>query len=580
MRKKQWVAALLGLAIALPTTVFADIPSYLDEQEYTNILTDNFYEERGIVLENDPYLGILTIKNGEGKSIKLNYYREEVVVEKDPYYESEDRIGYLDELFPHFSFDPRDTTVDKIKPGDGIYVRYNKDHAITYISAYNDYIMRYAKVQSFNYNTGTTPTLTLEDEKGNIYTYEIGLDTPVTRGGTAFTISEIKLGDWAKVLVSQHILGEGMLLEEVKEVVLDADARYISNVYRGQVAGVDTYKNMLNVKNAQSLIKTGWSYPINVLALKMNPREIESYLIGQPVSLDYIARSLRNGSGYVYVAAEQHMGKENAIKLNFQSKMQTTLPFTTVTYASPGVIKLLTGETLYLAKDAIVVRDKRLVEPYNIMVGDRVQTVITGEHKVAVANIVPDVVQGALQIYRGRVKKISDNDTFEVETFSMLEGNKWYYHPTPRTFTIDTSTKFYADDGIVEGGIKQFLGYGEDSKIGDVYTIVSIGDRAYSIVDMPYTKESVKGEVYAVGADGIQIKDVYYYHRGQKKWLEYSKKNTGATINLSPNTIIVREGKVVPPSKLQKGDKIKIMLEESIKDTSGKTTGYVIIVEG
>ena len=76
------------------------------------------------------------------------YYPYDLQVEKQPYYESEDKIGYLDEMFPNFSYDPRDTDISNIKAGDCIYVRKNQEGVITYISAYNDYIMRYGKIIS------------------------------------------------------------------------------------------------------------------------------------------------------------------------------------------------------------------------------------------------------------------------------------------------------------------------------------------------------------------------------------------------------------------------------------------------
>lgn len=580
MKRLYKLTGIICLSLSIGVSAFANTSPYLNAEEYSDILRDNFYEDRGIVVENNPALGYIVYKNAAGREVTKNYYREEVIVEKQPYYEGEDRLGYLDELFPSFSFDPRDTTINGIKAGDCIYIRMNKNNVVTYISAYNDYIMRYGKINSFTFNTGEMANILLEDEAGRTYYYDVPLNTPVTKGGKAYSLSVIKPGEWAKVLVAQKILGEGIIEEEIQEIVLDNDSRYISNVYRGQIAGLNMTKNILNLKNAQKIIKTGWSTYTNLMSISLNPRKMEAYLTGNPISSDYITRYLRNADGYVYVAAENFMGKENAVKLNFQSKLQRTLPATTVTYASPGVVKLLSGETVYIAKDAIIVRDKRLIESHGIMVGDVMQAVITGENKLAVANITTDLTTGSLEIFRGRIKKVKDLEEFEVESFSKLDGNAWYFHPTPRTFAIDQQTKFYTEEGFVTGGINTFLGYGEKSQIGEVYTVIAVGEKAYMIVDMPYSKESLKGEVYAVDDESVKVKDVYYYHTAQKKWLEYSRKNTGATLNVTPNTVIIKGGKVIPASKLEKGDKIKAMLEVNLKDTDGTVDGYIIVVEG
>ena len=579
MRRLFKAACITCLSLSLVSSAFADQSTYLNEEEYKDILKDNFSEDKGIVIDNSPELGYITYRNSSGRQITRNYFRDEVTVEKQPYYESEDRLGYLDELFPNFQFDPRDVKISSIKAGDCIYIRTNKAGAVTYISAFNDFVMRYGKVNTFTFNTGDTGNILLEDETGKMYSYSVPLDVPVTKGGASYSLSTVNPGDWVKVLVVQKVLGEGIVEEEVKEIVIDNNTRYISNVYKGQVAAVNTYKNLLNLKNAQKLVKNGWSEYANLTPISLNPRNIESYFTGNPVSLDYVTRNLRN-SGYVYVAAENFMGKENAIKLNFQSKLQRTLPLSTVIYAAPGMIRLLSGETIYVAKDAIIIRDKRMVESHNIMVGDAVQAVVTGENKLAVAYVSSQITTGSLQVFRGRIKKIEDGEQFEVETFSALEGNTWYFHPTPHTFSIDNNTKFYTSSGYAAGGINTFLGYGANSLIGDVFTVIAVGEKAYMIIDMPYTKESLKGEIYKVDGGGVSVKDVYYYHLTQKKWMEYSRKNVGATLTLKPNTVIIKNGKVIPASKLEKGDKIKAMLDKNLKDTNGTVESYVIVVEG
>ncbi len=579
MKKVRLLFAGIFLSLSMSTTTFADIQPYLNQSEYNDMLNDNYSEDRGIVVENYPELGYLVYRNSKGNTITRNYYMDELVVEKQPYYEMEDKLGYIDELFPNFSYDPRDTTINSIQAGDSIYIRVNKEGNVTYISAYNDYVVRYGKVVSFNYNTGEMANLQLQDENGNLYSYSIGVGIPVTKGGKVYAISTIQTGSWVKVLVCQKILGEGIIEETAQEIVVDNDYRVISNIYRGQLTSVDTIKKILNVKNAQALGKSNWGAYNTLLRLSLDTKNLSSYLIGNRVSLDYVSRNLKNADGYVYVATENYRGKENAIKLNFQSKLQTTLEPSLVTYASANTVKLLSGETIYLSEDAIIVRDKRMVDGNSIMVGDTLQAVVTGENKLAVGNIISERTTGSLQVFRGRIKRINARESFQVETFSLLESNTWYYHPTPQTFSIDADTKFYAEGGLVEEGIEKFLAYGDESEVSNVYTIVAIGEKAYMIVDMPYVTESVKGQVYEVDGEGIRIKDAYYYHKNQKKWVQYSNKNLGATISVGANSVIIKNGKVVPARSLEEDDKISAMVTENLKDSNGTASSYIIIVE-
>ena len=580
MRKKGYLAGSLLLALSMNTTILANVSPYLTQEEYRDVVNDNFYEDRGIVVENRPSLGYIIYKNSYGQEITATYYPYEVQVEKQPYYEEEDRIGYLDEMFPNFEYDPRDTDISSIEPGDCIYIRTNKDNVVTYISAYNDYMMRYGKIVSFDYNTGTTLSLQLQDEKGNVYYYEIDATTPITKGSKLINASAMKVGDWVKVLVCEKILGEGIIDEEVLEIVVDNDTRVISNLYRGQITSVDTYKKLINIKNAQTLGKSAWTTYKSLVRLGVDVNTAVAYREGNRISFDYISRYLKNSDGYVYIAAESYKGSENAVKLNFQGTYQNTLPASQVISATPTSVKLLSGENIIINEDSIVVRDNRLVGGANIMVGDTLQAVVSGNNNLAVGRITTTQTSAeTLQVYRGRIKKVTTGESFQVETFSLLDDNIWYYHPTPQTFTIDMNTKFYSTEGLVTNGIDQFVAHGAESNIGNVYTIVAMGDQAYAVVDMPYTREATKGEIYGIEGESIQIKDVYYYDVKKNKWNEYSRKNVGASITLGANTMIIKNGKIVPSSKLEVGDKISAMVDNSVKTANGTVTGYIIYVE-
>lgn len=539
---------------------------YLDQEAYESLAQGEIYSDKGIVIENNPMLGYLVYRNGFGIEVTARYYSSELTVEKQPYYEADDKIGYIDELFPSFKFDVRDTTIGNIKPGDNIYLQMDSEGYVKYISAYNDYIVRYGKVRTFNMGASPMISLVLEDGSGRLYSYSIPQITPISKASGPYSLGQLKEGEWVRVLVNQKILGAGMIEETVEEIVVDPDSRVISDIYRGEFVSVNGYQNTIAVKNNQILQKNGWGPYQSINQIRINPRDIQAYYLGNPVSFDYVKSGLKNASGYVYAAIESFRGKEEAVKLNFQTKKQMTLEPTTVTYASPGVIRLLTGEQIYLADDAIIVRDDRLVGPASIMVGDRIQATVTGENKLAAAEIMQGVAEGSLEVYRGRIKKVKDLFTFEVETFSMLEDGEWYFHPTPHTFSIGPSTKFYNDKGIVVNGIDDFITYGDKSKEGEVYTIVARGGEALAINSMPYTKEAIKGEAYITKDGEIKLRDTYYFDRVRERWNLLSRKNVAVNIKLQPHTIILKEGKFVSPDAIESGDQLMIMMKDSIKD--------------
>lgn len=582
MKKNKWfMLSSLALAFSLTGPLSATSQTYLTQEEYNDIVFNNYSEERGIVVENNPELGYLTYKNVRGDEVTVQYYTNQLEVEKQPYYEIEDKIGYLDKLFPYFSYDMRDTEVQNIKAGDCIFVRKTNDNVLTYIGVYNDYLMRYGKVIAFHYNTGNDLSIELEDENGKIYYYDVPNDTPVTKGSQSVNLSQIKEGDWAKVLVCQKPMGAGIIEETLMEIVLDNNTRTISNLYRGQLASIDTYQKLINIKNAQALEKTTWGPYQNLKRFSVDTTGTVAYQNGRQLTIDYMNRYLKNADGYVYIATEDYKGKETAIKLNFQDTYQNTLPATRVISANDTSVKLLSGETLTINGDSIIVRDNRLVGANSIMVGDTLQAVVAGNSQIAVGRISTEPIsQGELGIYRGRIKRIDKREEFQVETFSLLTGHLWYYHPTPQTFTLDNRTEFYNEDGLIEDGLETFVDYGAESSMNEVFTVVADGERAYAVLDMPYSTQAVRGEIYNTDEDDlILVKDVYYYNEEQRNWQMYSQKNTGATLNILGNTLIIKNGKVVSKEALEPGDIIRSMVDANLKTAEGTVTAQIICVE-
>ena len=104
------------------------------------------------------------------------------------------------------------------------------------------------------------------------------------------------------------------------------------------------------------------------------------------------------------------------------------------------------------------------------------------------------------------------------------------------------------------------------------------------INDMPYTNEAVTGTVYSIG-EQLLVKDLYSFQRDKERWRNLSTINTTAAIELLPNTIIIKEGKVVASTAIEKGDELLVMSEEAVDldiqeaNTQVSVVGYIIIVK-
>ncbi len=584
---KKPFALVLTLMVGVVSTPTFGV--YYTADEYETIAQGIIYEDKGIVLENYPALGYLVYRNLYGEVIRAPYYTSALVVEKEGIHEIEDRVGYIDELFPYFQYDPRDTTIDNVKAGDNIYLRTDKEGYVTYISAYNDYMLRYGKVISWRITNGQTGELIIQDEKAQTFIYEVPLSTPTSKSNRPYDIGSIRAGEWVKLLVSQKVLGVGVIEEIVQEIVVDGDTRVISGVYKGEILQLGTYEKNIKLARAQELGLSGWGSYTDILTLDADPRNFNAFIMGQQYSWDYIGRYLSGSQMNANVALEDYMGKSSVVKMNVQDTFQTTLSPSQVIYSVPGEIKLLSGETLSLGADTIVVKDERLIDTNNILVGDTVQLVVSRDNTVTVANILQNVSSGLLQVFRGRIKEIDNRESFIVETFSLLDSNEWYFHPQPRTFTIDYNTVFYNDNGFVQDGIEDFFSYGENTQVSEVYTIVASGDQALLISNMPYTRETLQGEIYNVDGDTVYLKDVYHYDVDDNRWFEYSSMNYGITATLESNSIIIKNGQLISIDDLEQGDTVSVMLEDHLTDYVAEAElevgaildvpGYILLVK-
>ena len=576
--KLAYRLAVLALVAFTSTSSVMALPVYLNQEEYTEALSGKLIEDTGIIVENNTNLGYIVYRDRNGTLKKSNYYVEDLEVEKYPYWENYDRIGYIDQLFPNFEFDPMDTTIDKLDVGDSIYIRKDSEGTIKYISATSDYTMRYGKVQNIS-----SQYITLKDDKGKIYSYHLSMDVVASKGNKVINLSDIKSGDYLKVLVCQRILGAGILEEEVIEVVVDNDNRYIESLYSGNLLSIDSYKNKINFGNTRLLGVNGWLKDKSVNTFDIDNNLTEYWVGNTRVSSNALLRQYKGSN--VYMAIEKYLGKDRVAKLNIQNGREQTLKTSEVMYAAPGTIRLLSGETLNVGLDSIIIRDKKMIGSESILVGDRVQAVVNGDNKLMVAKIDSYENADSLEVFRGRIKNIEDNQTFQVETFSLLEDSEWYFHTQPRTFVIDHTTKFYNASGFVVNGIDAFLDYGENNSLNAVYTILADGDKALAVIDMPYTKESIKGEVYKIEEGKLYIKDISYLDRKTNRWKEYSKKNLGAQIVIQPNTIVTKKGEMISLESIQKGDNITLMTDENIKELTEDATkqpevkGYLINID-
>ncbi len=551
-------------------------------------------EIRGIVVENNTAYGYLTVIDNNGKEVTKNYYPDQVEVEKQEYYDLDDETGYLDQIFQTGAYDPRDTSISNIEPGDIVFIRTSKDDSETIesLSASTNYIMKYGKVANYvNDGTGANQ-LMIQYENGQTSWFEVADTVFASKAGKPIEQNEIQAGDWVKLLVNQAIISPGYVMESVKEITVEGTGHEINTILKGQLGAINNIQNKISLSDSYTLTKNGWSDYKEIRDVSIANNDIQYYYEGKQISLDYAMKFLKHADNDVYIALENNYSGEKVAMVSFRTSRDDILDADTIVN-SDGVgnfnISSKSG-TISTDSGTIVRRYGRLVTGQNIMSPDFATVILNGNNKAAVVDIYDQPDVSGVLIGRGRILSVDEGKSFTLKSTGILTGEKWVYSPVERTYQIDHNTMYIDENGI--STMENFIEYTTNSAISKVYNIVSDGTKATHVVNSPYAKDAVRGDVVAVGSgetgddtasgSAITIKNTTYHKKDAYSWEDLSYSDSSSIITIPANAIIVKNNKVVGVKDIEKGDKIRVMTDTiPNRPTSGMVvTGYIVLVEG
>lgn len=537
-------------------------------------------EFRGIVIENNTDFGYLVVIDNSGKQIVKNFYDNDIKVKKQQYYDADDEIGYIAQMFPYFKYNPTDSSIHEIEPGDIVFIRTDPDNPdyISAISASTNYIAKYGKILQYTYN-GSYYEMLVEYENKQTSWFDVSPDVFISRSGKPVSSETVQVGDWAKILVNQAVIAPGYVLESAKEFILEGEGHHISTLLKAQLAGFNQVQNKLDVQNVQTLTTTGWSNYKQADSFDLSGNDVEFYADSRRISLEEAMRFYKRADNQVYIALENNYAGEKIRKVTIRSGRDELLSSDTVINTNGGSFTTLSGGSISTDDGTIVRRNGRLVNGTNIMIPDYAHVSLNGGRSAAVVDIYDKPDNSQAVIARGRILSVDEGNSFKVQSMSILTGNSWSYTPVSREFSIDYNTLFINESGVVSQDT--FKGYTEDSVINKVYYVVIDGSRASHIIEAPYSTKAVKGTVYSVTDTTVSLKDAYYYNNTTGAWLPVSNTNATVTINVHPNSLIAKNNQVVTSGRLTAGDNIRVMTNNlPDKVTPGtEVDGYLILVE-
>ncbi len=527
---------------------------------------------KGIVEENNPELGYITLYNEDGTGTGKNAAAKLAALRTYNYINQNGM-----EVFRNHSA----ARVDDIQTGDSAFLKLDEDGNIVSVSAVDNYLVKYGTVKS-----KLPGEIVVEYRDGTQQVLAVGKDVLFIQDKKLTSFNSLKDGDRVKLL-----LNATNKATDLKEVTIEGDEHFITNIYKGEISYLDDMSDKLMLLNLQVFRNGAWQRTDRKGFTSIPLADGYRLNLGDSAyTIEKVNKLLAGNEAYVAVEKD-YGGEEKAVLVSYRFADDTETKYSDkITHAMSGSASFgLAAENKTIAYDSgsIVVKNGRLVSGSSLAENDRAYVVAnrsygTGNFNAGVVLVEAPVDNGLLQIYRARIKAIDENSSFTADSFSQLSGTEWEYHNTPKTFTLTFNTRLLGDDGVLN--IRDFKGYGKDSYLNRVVYIVSDGTNAQLISTAPYGTVNVKGTVFEISGgetgeegtllaepDSLKLRNTRIYNSGNYVWDDAKEM----AITIPENAIIIKDGIAIKPSGIRNGDAVRIIK----KDTGLTGDAYLIFVE-
>lgn len=528
---------------------------------------------KGIVEDNNPQLGYITLYTESGSGTSQDMQQALAVVRTYNYANT----GGIEVFKNH-----NKAIIEDVEPGDTVFLKIGSDGNLGSISAVDNYLPKYGRVSSVK-----SKVLTVQYDDGSQQVLDVDDNALVISDKKIVDYNNIKAGDRVKLLL--HITNQ---FTKIKEISIEGAEHLITNIYKGIINYVDDTSDGVIMQDFMILDNGQWKRT-EQKGVSTDIKLADAYTVyagNKKINISRVNKLLRNNEAYIAVEKD-FGGNERAVLIAFRNENDTEQLFDdSIASSIPGTgeVSLSKGfDNIKYNDSTIVIRDSRLVTGNNITEGNNAYIVANrnsadGDTYAGIVQIGDRSNSDFIQIYCARIQQINDSKDFTVESFSQLNGLKWEYANTPKTFKLVSGTRILDTAGIV--GQRDFLSYGTNSYKGKNVYVLSGGVNADLISTVSYGVYSIKGEIQDIAGlnigsggavlqqpTGFTIKNTSTYDNDNFKWVD----STDMTLNILVNSIILKNNKIAKPSDLKKGDKVRVIR----KDGAATGDAYIVMVE-
>ncbi len=528
---------------------------------------------RGIVEENNPQLGYITLYNDDGTGTDPEKRIELIELRT---------FNYAPDPFVKVTKNYRQAEPGDISAGDLAFIRLDDEGRVVEISAVSNFTPRYGKVISKK-----PSSITVRYDDGSVQLLAVNSEVIFIAEGRVVDYSALKEGDRVRLLLE---ITPGATV--IREVTIESGRHHISNIYRGSIERINTVSRSITIRNLEVFSRGMWVRTgVSAYSTIKLADEYFIYENNRKLDIETAARYYNYRDAYIAVEKD-YGGKERAVVLSYINKSDSEIIINDSIESantSYGLITLAGSfKALNFGEGSIIVKDGRLVTGLSLSEKDTayiaaLRDYYSGDYFAAIVQV-SSRTSSQPEIYRGRIRSINEFRDFTVESFSRLDGTSWEYANTPKTFKITYDTRILDDKGLVNP--RNFVGYGKNSYVGRVVYIVASETDALLVSTAPFGPGGthVKGMVYEMtglvtdesgqpidGPTGLGIARVKYFDPEDFTW----KDNPEMELNLLENTIFLKGDKIIEARDIKKGDEIRVYMGRN----GNRGDAYIVMVE-
>ncbi len=578
-----------------------------DDNSLTNIITQKstnpLYEKGFVAIKEEKSVLPEDIKNGDYIRYYISPDNKAVFVEVlyKPQYVKEGFVEEIDEVNNTILISDYDDNKITYKISDGVDIKVNSrvaglsdllygmevslgidNGSVVYIKGYLDegedgYIppggrIQFGKVLEIDTNNNIIKIL----ENGEKLKFPISVDTLLMKNNDTVKLNSIMEGDMIRLEFDTYNVNTP------SKVYISSPSKQIERLLKAKLNRFNPMKNEMLLTDVSHYEYSDWKEELGDMKINLSS-DAEIYIDGIKISME----DLNNHTGKeLYIATNNRYSREEVVRALFKTDFERNY-YNRLQKITYGDNKLRVDYINMLYNDStIIVKDDRLIHPYNLRLHEELFVITQGNNNVASFISVEAPNPMNVVIYRGLVEEIYQY-SFDLEDVNRLTDNKWTSLKRVKDLQLSEETTIIdtRDDDIKIFGVDKFTNsrffqdniyihpdHRDDNYKGEFVYAVEYDNMilTINIVEDSYEEEvisSAKVESIDLEMNTIKMKEL-------KDWSDFRRKwniNT-AEIDLEvENSLIIKNGKRAKIDDLLPDDNLYVIRNDSM--------GYIVIAE-